>query len=53
MHRLATLVCQIWGNIGEIWKLLGNMSDSEVGPSNGLISKRLIDTRQTPSDLFI
>ena len=49
MHRLATLVCQIWGNIGEIWKLPGKMTYSEGGPSNGWISTWLIDTGLKPS----
>ena len=31
------------GNIGEIRKLQGKMPYSEGGPSNGWISKRLID----------
>ena len=26
MHSVDTLVCQSWGNIGELWKLQGKMS---------------------------
>ena len=29
MDSVDTLVCQIWGNIGELWKLQGKMSYSE------------------------
>ena len=35
MHSVDTLVCQIWGKYGELWKLQGKMSYSEGGPSNG------------------
>ena len=30
MDSVDTLVCQIWGNIGELWKLQGKMFYSEV-----------------------
>ena len=50
MHRWSTVVCKIWGQFR--WNLViygCRMSYSEGGPSNGQISKRLIDTGRNHS----